>query len=81
MSNTKKRTNRKVRRDRRVRISGVRRNPPDIRKLAAAVIHFAEAQAEADAEAEHARRQAARQRRAQRQAAQDDSDQSTGGST
>jgi hypothetical protein len=66
MSKNKKHANRKVRRDKRVRIRSVRRNPPDVRKLAAAVIRFAEAQAEADAAAEHARRQAARERRAER---------------
>ncbi len=67
MSKNKKDTNTKERRDRRVRIRSIRRSPPDVRKLAAAVIRFAEAQAEAEAEAEHARRQAARQRRAEHQ--------------
>ncbi len=72
MSNNKKHNNRKVRRDRRVRIRSIRRNPPDLRKLAAAVIQLAEAQAEADAEAEHACKQANRRRHAERQADSDE---------
>jgi len=38
--------------ERRIRIRGVRKDPPDLRKLAAAIIALAQAQAEADAEAQ-----------------------------
>ena len=72
MTNNKKHMSRRQRRDHRVRIRSVRRNPPDLKKLAAAVIELAESQAEVDAEAEHVRKQAARQRRAERQADRDE---------
>jgi len=45
----KKRT---YKQERHIRIRGVRKDPPDLRKLAAAIIALAQAQAEADAEAE-----------------------------
>jgi hypothetical protein len=50
--------------DRRVRVRGVRRNPPDLKKLAGALIDLAQAQAEADAAAEHVRRETHSQRAA-----------------
>lgn len=37
--------------ERRISVRGVRRNPPDLRKLAQALIALAQAQAEADAQA------------------------------
>ena len=43
-------------RQRRLRVRGVRRDPVDIRKLADALLELAAAKAEAEAEAEHARR-------------------------
>ena len=42
-------------RERRLRIRSIRRNPPDLKKLAGALIELARAQAEVDAEAEHDR--------------------------
>jgi hypothetical protein len=50
---------------RRLRIRSIRRNPPDFKKLASALIELAQAKAEADAEAQHTRREAARRRRGQ----------------
>ncbi len=38
---------------RRLRVRSVRRNPPDVRKLASALIALAQAAAEADAETAH----------------------------
>ena len=38
--------------ERHIRIRGVRKDPPDLRKLAGAIIALAQAQAEAEAEAE-----------------------------
>jgi hypothetical protein len=38
---------------RRIRVRGVRKNPPDLRALARAVIDYAQAQAEAEAQAQH----------------------------
>lgn len=61
--------------ERRLRVRGIRRNPPDLRKLAQALIALAQAQAEADA-AVQAERQAARQRRARDR--RDDGDVPTG---
>lgn len=50
-------TNRKRKEmDRRIRVRSIRREPPDIRKLGAAAIELAKAQAEADAQVEHERR-------------------------
>lgn len=43
--------------ERRIRVRSERRDPPDLRKLARAVIALAQAQAEADAEAEAKRRE------------------------
>lgn len=44
-------TNRKRKEmDRRVRVRGIRRNPPDIKKLGQAIIALAQAQAEKEAE-------------------------------
>lgn len=45
--------------DRRIVVRGIRRDPPDVRKLARALIELARAQAEAEAQAEHEARQAA----------------------
>jgi hypothetical protein len=56
MSNKRKRNQR----ERRLRIRSIRRNPPDFKKLAGALIELAQAQAEADAEAQHARREGAK---------------------
>ena len=45
--------------ERRIRVRGIRRENPDIPKLARALIELAQAQAEAEAQAEHeARRKA-----------------------
>ncbi len=54
---------RKQKQDRNLRIRSIRRDPPDLRKLAGALIELAQAQAETEAAAEHARKQAARRRR------------------
>ena len=43
--------------ERRIRVRGIRKDPPDLRRLARALIALAEAQAEADAQAEDARLQ------------------------
>jgi hypothetical protein len=43
--------------DRRIRIRSIRKDPPDYRRLARALISLAEAQAEADAKAELDERQ------------------------
>ncbi len=40
-------------RERRIVVRAVRRDPPDLRKLARALIDLAQAQLEAEAEAEH----------------------------
>lgn len=48
--------------ERRIRVRGIRRDPPDLRKLASALIDLAQAQAEADAAAQHARSEAAAKR-------------------
>ena len=45
-------------RERRIRVRGVRRNPPDIKKLAHAVLEMAMAQAETDAMVDEERRKA-----------------------
>jgi hypothetical protein len=42
--------------DRRIRVKGIRRDPPDLRRLARALLELAEAEAEADAQALGARR-------------------------
>ncbi len=39
--------------DRRIRVRGIRRNEPDLRKLARALVDLAQAQAEAEAEKGH----------------------------
>ena len=41
--------------DQRIRVRGVRRDPPDLRRLARALIELAQLQAEADAEKQHRR--------------------------
>lgn len=43
--------------DRRIVVRGVRRDPPDVRKLARVLIELARAQAEAEAQADHEARQ------------------------
>lgn len=45
-------------RERRIVVRAIRRDPPDLRKLARALIDLAQAQAEAEAQAEHEARQA-----------------------
>ncbi len=42
---------------RRIRLRGIRREQPDLSKLARALIEIAQAQAEAEAQAEHEARQ------------------------
>jgi hypothetical protein len=54
---------RRQKQERNLRIRSVRRDPPDLKKLAGALIELAQAQAEAEAAAEHARKQATRHRR------------------
>ena len=44
---------RRQRRERRISVRAVRRDPPDLKKLSQALIALAIAQAEAEAEAEH----------------------------
>lgn len=46
---------RSAKRERHVRIRSVRKDPPDLRKLAGALIALAQAQAEKDAEAQSQR--------------------------
>jgi len=55
--------NKKQGRERRLRVRGIRRDPPDLEKLASALIELAQAQAETDAVVEHARREAAQARK------------------
>jgi hypothetical protein len=50
-----KRNYRKAR-ERNISIRGVRRNPPDLKKLSQALVALAMAQAEAEAQAEHDKR-------------------------
>lgn len=58
MASRRQKTRDRHRRDeeRRFTVRGVRRNPPDIRKLSKALIGLAMAEAERHAQAEHARR-------------------------
>jgi len=42
--------------ERRIRVRGVRKDPPDLRRLARALIELVELQAEVEAEAEHNKR-------------------------
>ena len=44
---------RKHQSERRLRVRGVRRQPPDTRRIARVLLELAQAQAEADAQAEH----------------------------
>lgn len=77
MSKSNRTHRRKQRQDRRLRIRGIRRNPPDPKKFGGAIIELvdlAQAQAEADAEAEQARRQARQRRRAEHQENDEDAD-------
>ena len=46
--------------ERRIRVKGVRRDPPDLRRLARALIELAQMEAEAQAEAEHKKRKLTR---------------------
>jgi hypothetical protein len=39
--------------ERRIRVRGIRKDPPDLRRLARALIELAQLQAETEAEAEH----------------------------
>ena len=43
-------------RERRIRVRGIRRDPPDLQKFSRAIVALALAQAEADAEAEASKR-------------------------
>jgi hypothetical protein len=45
--------------ERRIRVRAIRRQEPDLRKLAGALIDLAQAQLEADAERQHKRRKPA----------------------
>jgi len=45
--------------ERRIRVRAIRREEPDLRKLAGALIDLAQAQLEADTERQHKRRKAA----------------------
>lgn len=65
---------RKQKQERRLRIRSIRRNPPDLKKLAGALIELAQAQAEAEAEAQQARKEATQRRRAERRAEADEAD-------
>jgi hypothetical protein len=58
-SKRKRKTNRRHRDDRRIAVRGVRRDPPDIRKLSRALISLAMAEAEREAQAEQTAREAA----------------------
>jgi len=58
---------RRQKQERRLVVHSIRRNPPDLKKLAGALIELAQAQAEADAQAADTRRKAARQRRTEHQ--------------
>ncbi|WUI02870.1 hypothetical protein OHR68_14035 [Spirillospora sp. NBC_00431] len=49
----RKRHNQPRREERRFRVRGVRRDPPDMRKLGKALISLAQAEAERQAQAEH----------------------------
>ncbi len=51
-------TKKKRHQERRLRVRGVRHDPPDLKKLAGALIALAQAQAETEAAAEHDRRPA-----------------------
>ena len=48
--------------ERNIRVRGIRKDPPDLRRLARALIALVEAEAEAEAEAEEAARRAAKRR-------------------
>jgi hypothetical protein len=48
--------------ERRIRVRGVRKDPPDLRRLARALIEFAQAEQEAAAEADHEVEQGAKTR-------------------
>lgn len=54
------------RRERRIRVRGVRRSAPDVQKLGQAVLELAMAQAEADAMVEAEQRKAAERRAAKK---------------
>jgi hypothetical protein len=58
-SKRKRKTKRRYRDDRRITVRGVRRDPPDIRKLSRALISLAMAEAEREAQAEQTAREAA----------------------
>jgi hypothetical protein len=58
-SKRKHTTNRRYQKDRRITVRGVRRDPPDIRKLSRALISLAMAEAEREAQAEQTAREAA----------------------
>ncbi|MFL6137363.1 MAG: hypothetical protein ACJ74O_06120 [Frankiaceae bacterium] len=59
MSNNRKRRQGSGKRERRIVVRGVRRDPPDLRKLSRALIALAQVQAEKDAQNEHQQGQAA----------------------
>lgn len=53
MSRRKKNTHPKNRQERRLVVRGIRRDPPDIRKIGRALLALAQAEAERQAQAEH----------------------------
>lgn len=58
LSSKKKNQINRRRIERQLRVRGVRRNPPDLRKLSRALIELARAEAEREAQAEQAARKA-----------------------
>ena len=74
MGNSNRSSRRKQKQEQRLRVRSIRRNPPDLSKLAGALIELAQAQAEADAEAEEVRRKAAKRARVAKRDGQDEDD-------
>ncbi len=72
--NTNRSSRRRQRQEHRLRIRSIRRRPPDLKKLAGALIEFAQAQAEADAAAQQALRDGRRRRRDERDGVAEDAD-------
>lgn len=72
MGRRKRSIQRRRRAERRFRVRGERRDPPDMRKLGKALISLAQAEAEKEAQAEH-------EARAQRQDDRDDNAAEAGG--
>jgi hypothetical protein len=59
MGGRKKQSQRRARQERRFRVRGIRRDPPDVRKLGKALLSLARAEAEQRAQAEHETQQQA----------------------